>query len=379
MGYLPLAGVRVLDLTRLIPGALATRKLADLGADVVKIEEPATGDYLRAIPPFVGGRSLMYDLLNRSKRSVALDLHDAGDRGTFAQLVARADAVVEVSRPGRFAAAGVDLAELARRRPDLVVCSLTGFGQDGPLAGLPAHGMNIDALAGCLGVDEGEPPSFGPGVFTSLGAELGGLNAALAVTAALFGARATGRGATIDASCWDACVEANRIGLVHYLVTGRELRVQDATGPLYSLYRTADGRVVLFAAVERRFWENFVAGVGRPDLASRWSEAAGGAVDFGLDASLGKELADLFAAHSAEMWMDRFLEWDVPGSVVRTVPDLAADAHLAARGLVDGTADGHVTVADPFRWGDGTRPGAGGRSAPELGADTETVLAEWLG
>ena len=376
--YRPLEGVRVLDLSRLIPGALATRKLADLGAEVVKIEEPGRGDYLRTIAPLVDGESVMHRLLNRGKKSVTVDYRTTAGRETIERLAAVAEVVVEVSRPGRLAEFGLDLMQLRERRPEVVVCSITGFGQTGPLADLPSHGMNIDALAGVLTPEREGRPRMAAGIYNSLGTELGGLNAAIAVMAALLRARATGEGAWIDVSCWDAAVEYGRYRLAYLDATGEEMSDVRELGPLYDLYETADGGLVFLGAIERKFWDNFCRGLGRPDLTARWS--SDGDVHFTEDGDLRGELEAVFLTAAAEEWADRFLSWDVPGSRVLTAAEVLASPHLAARGLVWRDGSAIPQIADPVRWIEtGTRPGDGATPSPPLGADTDDVLQRWLG
>lgn len=376
-GFTPLEGLRVLDMSRLIPGGLATRRLADLGADVVKVEEPGRGDYLRTIPPLVGGTGIMHLMLNRGKRSIALDIHDPAGRAVFDRLAGVADVIVEVSRPGRYREIGIDFEALRRARPELVVCSVTGFGQDGPNALAPSHGMNMDALAGCVRVERRDGRVRLAEGQLSLAAELGGVNAALAVVAAVLRARLTGQGAWLDASCWDAAVEANRLSLGHLAATGEPLFDIADLGALYDVYETSDGRVILFAAIEHKFWKAFCSGIDRPDLAERW---AGADVSFGSgDVVLSDELAAIFATATADEWIDRLAEWDVPGSEVLDHSGVLGHPHLAGRGLVEPTATGEApNLTSPIRaLGEG-RAGVGLPSAPDLDADHAAVLASWL-
>ena len=180
-----LEGVRVLDFSRLY--TLATCKLADMGADVIKIEEPPAGDYMRLIPPFVepAGIGLHYLMLNRNKRSFGIRFTGSESQPILTDLIASADVVVESSLPGSMARFGLDYGSVAKIRPDIVYCSITGFGQDGPYAQLPSHGLNLDAAAGLVTLQRGQTGrpeiAFGLGI----GVELGGLHAALAIVAAL--------------------------------------------------------------------------------------------------------------------------------------------------------------------------------------------------
>ncbi|GHF36135.1 crotonobetainyl-CoA:carnitine CoA-transferase CaiB-like acyl-CoA transferase [Amycolatopsis bartoniae] len=380
--YLPLAGVRVLDLAKLIPGDLATRVLADLGAEVVKVEMPGSGDYLRRIPPMDGDQSFHHLTLNRGKRSVALDLRRTEDRETFFRLADKADAIVEVSQPGRFLEMGVDFAEMRRRRPELVICSISGFGQTGPLATLPSHGYSMDALAGTAIVrrDPDRTHFADGGPVSSISGEGGANAAATATIAALFAARTTGRGAWIDISCWDAAAEMSRAAIAYRAARNAPRPNEMGEWSLYAIYRSSDDRDVVLCAIEQKFFEQFCRGLGREDLLERWSAAGGNAVDYG-DLTLRDELDKIFRSATADEWLQRFIDWDVPGGIVQTPDDLAGAAHTEARGLIERNWRGTVpNVLSPIRWMDsGTRPGQSARPCSEVGADTAAVLDDWLG
>jgi alpha-methylacyl-CoA racemase len=372
MGYRPLDGVRVLDISRLYPGALATKRLADMGADVVKVEEPGRGDYIRTIPPLVDGKGVLHVLLDPGKRSIALDLKKPEGLDTFLSLVAVTDIVVESARPGRYLEMGIDFRELRRRRPELVVCSVSGFGQTGPLAPLASHGMNMDALSGTLILADWKGRKRFISLGFSIGVEVGALNAAFAIAAAVYGAKTRGQGVWIDASCWDGALEAQRMPIGAHVAIGEPLGPKEPR-PLYDLYETSDGKLMLFCAIERKFWESFCRGVGRPDLIGRWE---GADVDFG-DASLRSDLEEIFVQRSAAQWEKHFFDWDIPGSVVLPIGEVLAHPHAAARGLVRG--DGGPLVASPLRWHDlGVRPGDDAPPPPELGEHTDEVLHQWL-
>lgn len=368
----PLEGVRVLDLSRLYPGALTTMKLADLGAEVVKVEKPGKGDYIRNIPPMLGDESVLHLVCDRGKKSIELDLRDDAGQETFQRLAAAADAVIETSRPGGALRIGLDFRALRASHPHLVLCSLTGFGQTGPLAPLASHGMNMDVLAGAAQLEDldGRPALTNQGF--SVGVELGAANAALAIVSCIFEARAVGEGAWVDISCWDAAVEASRLPLGNLLAGGTRKRM----GPLYDVYECRDGELVLFCAIERKFWEAFCREVDREDLMSVWS---GTDVDFG-DASLRSELEGIFATRTADHWFERFREWDLPGSRIMTdLHQVIALDHFRDREM--GSFDpetGVPKVSSPIRWMDGgARAGDDAGRAPDLGDHTDEVLHAW--
>src|SRR5947209_4684935 len=208
---MPLRGVKVLDLGILVPAALTSGKLAALGADVVKVEQPPIGDRIRLVPPFADdGKSPQHMAQNWGKRSIGVDAKTAEGLRTLLSLIAVADVVVENQLAGFWAQCGVDFARLREERPQLIICSITGFGQTGPWSRLPAHGLNMDALGDTLNVDWKEGQPHLGWAFTSWGNEMGATSAAMAVCAALVSVRAGGPGEWIDASCWDALVESHR-------------------------------------------------------------------------------------------------------------------------------------------------------------------------
>ncbi|MBX3509711.1 MAG: CoA transferase [Hyphomonadaceae bacterium] len=378
--YLPLEGFKILDLARMIPGDLATRRLADLGADVVKVEEPGAGDYIRLIPPILNGAPLMHWALNRNKQSIAIDWRTPEGLTLVRELAEVADAIVEVSIPGRYQAAGLDFAAMRRKRPELVICSITGFGQTGPYAPLPSHGMSMDAQAGAVVVGEKDGrPVLDYSLGSSLGSELGAANAALAIVAALLSARTTGKGAWIDASCWDAAVEMQRFALTRAALGEPERREDPHDWVTYAPYRCRDGHLIMFCAQEQKFWRRFCEGVQRPDLITRW-DGKGAAVDNRPgDETLRAELTAIFASEDAQTWLERFIAWQIPGSRIMTPATLLESDAIRARGLVENTAP-LPNVLDPIRWVDSdARPGAGAAPAPQVDQHRAEVMSRWLG
>jgi alpha-methylacyl-CoA racemase len=379
--YRPLAGMRILDLARLIPGDLATRKLAELGADVVKFEALPHGDYLRANPPFHEGRSVKHLLLNRGKRSVAGDVRTPEGRALFDRPVTQADALVEVSVPGAWKRAGLDLGELRQRHPRLVICSITAFGLEGSLARLPAHGMSMDALAGVAPVvtDSAGRPQFGYLAITSFANESAAASAALAVTAAVMHARTTGEGQWIDISCWDSAADLSRMEIA-YLSAGVDQRADEVPDtPLYAIYETADGQQMVLCAIEAHFWKRFCDGVNRPDLIEEWQPEPGSVAAWGTPRAR-TELETLFKTADGRQWLQRLVDWQVPGGLVVQPRDLPSLDHARSRELYwTDPSDGVTYTRSPIRWADGPRPGQDDRPAPELGADSDAVLHEWCG
>ncbi len=382
MTYAPLEGVRVLELARLLPGAMVTRKFADLGAEVVKVEEPGRGDYLRWFPPMVDGASVLFNTVNRGKKSIELDMKTPAGVEQFLALADVADVIVEGSRPGAFAKRGLHWPDVRQRNPRLVICSVSGFGQSGPLSTLPSHGYVMDSLAGCmtLGPDaDGHLRSVGAVSWT---VELGTASAAFTTLAAVVHAKNTGEGAWIDASLWDASVEAQRS--VFAPILAGEDPYGTISGPLGSAYTASDGKPVMLVAIEQVFWANFCRGVGREDLIEGWGGAGTdeqGIVALGEE-RLREEIASIIATAPAAVWTDRFVEWSVAGAMVVDPSELADLPHFAARGLVRKDLDPNrrmPIVGDPMLFLDPEfRPGIGSTPPPALGADTDEVLATWL-
>ncbi|HEX9181019.1 MAG TPA: CaiB/BaiF CoA-transferase family protein, partial [Burkholderiales bacterium] len=266
----PLAGIRILDLTRLLPGPMCTLHLADMGAEVIKIEDPRAGDYGRSLGPVKRQSAGLFLAVNRNKRGLRLDLKQAAGREVFLRLARNADAVVEGFRPGVMQRLGIGYPELKQLNPRLVFCSITGYGQDGPWSRRAGHDLNYCALAGVadqVGVAGGEPaiPNFLLGDLLG-----GGLTAAMGILAALVEAGRSGEGRHVDVAMADA-VLAHTIMPLAARIAGQPVppRGEDLFSgreACYTLYRTADRRHMAVAALERKFWDELCDALGRPDL-----------------------------------------------------------------------------------------------------------------
>lgn len=375
---LPLEGVRVLDVSRLIPGAIVTRWLADLGAEVLKVEEQGRGDYLRWMPPYIDGVGLVQELCGRGKSSLELDFRSDEGRSRLRELAKAADVVVDGSRPGATNRIGLDLCELRRSRPEVVVCSVTGFGVTGPLASVPSHGMTIDTLAGVVDAQKGADRWTLNGSVT-IGVEFGALNAVIGIMASIMNVRRGGAGAWLDISLWDAAVEANRINVALALSGSEDRLVMGDQGPLYSVYECSDHRLVILGVLEEKFWLRFCMAVGRQDLTSRWGSR--GEIGFGDDESLRVELANIFITRSSAEWVDLFAEEDIPGNLVLTVDDVVAHPHFVDRGLAAPQSGTRIpNIMNPIRWVEsGGRLGADRLPAPGLGERGAALARLWCG
>jgi crotonobetainyl-CoA:carnitine CoA-transferase CaiB-like acyl-CoA transferase len=323
----PLTGVRVLDLTRLLPGAYATLLLANLGADVIKVEDPRGGDGMRSLPTL--GRRSYFALLNRNKRSMTLDLRSPDAAAVVDALCARADVVVDSFRPSTAKRLGVDAAGLHARHPHLVCASISGFGQTGPYAERAAHDINYQALAGLL-----RPPQLPGPLIGDIGAAT---QAAINILAALVQRGPTGVGAVIDVSIHDAA-----LAWAMFPDTG------ELTNACYNVYETADGRWLALGALEPKFWTGFCERIERPDLIPL-QHAHGDERD-----RVVREVRAVMRGRPIDEWVARFAGDDVCLTPVYLPEEVAADPHVAAR------TEARLNTA----------------SAPELGADTDTVLEE---
>ncbi|CCF96193.1 CoA transferase [Ralstonia solanacearum] len=356
----PLTGVRVLDLTRLLPGPAATRHLADLGAEVIKIEDPGPGDYardmLRTPADRAAGRpSLFFRALNRGKAELRLDLKRAEDREALIGHARHADVLIESFRPGVMARLGIGWETLRAANPALVMCSISGYGQDGPLAQAAGHDINYIGYAGMLDQlagDNGTP--IVPNV--QIGDLLGGaLTAAVGILAALVDARATGRGRHIDVSMTDAVFAHNLMAFFAVGAHGRASRagtdLLNGGVPCYGVYRTADGRFMAVGALELKFWQALCDVIGRPEWKGRhWS--CGQPVGGDEARALRDALAALFRSATQAEWIARFAGTDCCVTPVLRMEEALQHPLFAERNSVVKENGEPVQLALPLRFHD---------------------------
>ena len=327
-----LEGITVLDFTRLLPGPFCTQLLCNLGAEVIKIEDPKLGDYMRSVPPIVHDVSYPFLMVNRGKRSLSVDLKTPEGQEIVHKLARGSDVVVEQFRPGVMGRLRVAYDDLAMMNPRLVYCSFSGYGQTGPYKDLPGHDINFQALAGILGVTTGredKAPAI-PGV--PIADLASGFNAALAILAALRVRDRTGRGEFIDVSIYDTAVALMVLGLARFLATGEEPVAGETllTGsfPFYSLYETKDGRWLSVATVEPKFWSRMCELIGAPDLAEK--QFKDGAERF----QVAQALADKFRGRTLAEWEAMLAKENLPITGVKRVSEVVRDPHVKARGLL---------------------------------------------
>ena len=372
----PLDGVRILDLTRLLPGGYATLLLADLGADVLKIEEPGKGDYIRWTPPIVGEFSASHIALNRNKRSMTLNLKTGDGRGIFTDMAANADVVIESFRPGVMDRLGVGYDALKERNPALVYCAISGYGQTGPRSLVAGHDVNYIGYAGVLGIngEEGRRPVI-PGVQVGDLAG-GGMAAAISILAALFKKNATGQGDFCDISMADGALSWLTIHAGSFAATGedpqRELMHLSGRYPCYRVYPAADGYLSV-GALEPQFWSALCEAIERPDL-------AGDAFAMGDRRNeVVAELETLFATKTRAEWMDAFDGRDVCVGPVNSFSETFEDEQFAARDMI---FEAEIPGAGPWKHiGNPLKMSSAETSGmrlppPKMGEHTTEVLSE---
>jgi crotonobetainyl-CoA:carnitine CoA-transferase CaiB-like acyl-CoA transferase len=341
-----LDGVRVLDLTRLLPGPFASLVLADLGARVDKVEDPGGGDYLRALPPAgPGGTSAAFAALNRGKRSLVLDLKKPAGRAALLRLLPRYDVLFEQFRPGVLARLGLGPEVLRDAAPGLIMCSLTGYGQTGPLARRAGHDLNYLARAGLLGL-MGPPGEAPPVPGWQLADVAGGLWSVIGILAALRRREQTGEGAALDVAMVDgvlgfAATAVAAAGLGEAAERGGEV----LTGGIapYNTYLSQDGHVMTLAALEPKFWASFCEGAGLPcDLTALMPGPH--------QPALKAAVADVFRSKTRAEWEAFAAARDCCVEPALSPGELLRDEHLRARGLFYGPdGDAGAAAAGQFR------------------------------
>jgi len=370
----PLAGVRVVDLSRVLAGPYATMTLADLGADVVKIEHPAGGDETRAWgPPFAGGESAYFLSVNRSKRSVALDLKDPEGRELALELCARAEVVIENFRPGSAARLGLDYEAVRQRRPDVVYCTISGFGLREP-TDRAGYDFTVQAESGLMAITgelDGEPMKFGVAIVDILT----GLNAVTAILAALHRRDLTGEGDLVEVSLLDSAFAALVNVGANALLTGEEPQRYGNAHPSivpYQPFRAVDGWIAV-AAANDGLYARLCTAIERPDLAADERYATNEARVLNRERLIA-ELEAVFVGRSADEWERLLLAAGVPAGKIRGVGEALRTGQARTRRVDHPTGGTVELVGPPFELksanlGAWTPP-------PLLGQHTAEVLRE---
>jgi alpha-methylacyl-CoA racemase len=329
-----LDGIRVLDLTRLLPGPYATQLLADLGADVIKVEDTGGGDYARHMPPMTDeGRGRIFTAVNRGKRSVTIDLKTDDGQDAFDRLIDEADVVFESFRPGVTERLSIDYDSIRERNPSIVYCSLSGYGQTGPLSERAGHDLNYVGRAGLLDMTrEGETskPQV-PGY--PIADMAGGLFAAFTIVGALCSRElGDGTGEYIDVAMADVALSFSQ-ALFPAAAAGENPRPGETplTGgyPWYDVYETSDGKHVTLAALEPKFWQTFCESVGREDLVSEHMNT-----DPATMQALREELEAVFEERTREEWVEALGDKDATVDGVYTLKEAIEAAQFNERGVI---------------------------------------------
>ncbi|MEQ1788527.1 MAG: CoA transferase [Acidimicrobiales bacterium] len=387
-----MSSVRIVECSMLGPGAITTT-LADLGADVIKVEPPS-GDYIRQMTwPIVEGTSLMHLHISRGKRSITIDLRTEEGRAVFLELVAGADAVIEAMRPGGLDKRGVGYEACRAVNPRIVFCTISGYGMTGPYKDMPSHGIAYDVWAGLVAPEITDDGFCAIPEHPSVGIHAGPLFGALGVLAGITRARATGEPCRLEIAQSDAAAAMDWLRSETYKayerpeseVTGNKADDYERRAPgtagmrdgvRYQFYETADGHI-LFMASEREFWENFCRAVERPDLfeqhpGSQYADHARG------NDELRTELATIFRSRTTAAWIELGNQANTPIAPVNTPKTLADDPQFQDRlPWIPQERVGHAQVPSPIKVVDEDHPLP--TKAPTAGEHTDTILRDVLG
>lgn len=369
-----LSDIRVLDVTQVISGSFASMMLADMGADVVKVERPGTGDFGRSNPPFVDDRSAYFMSMNRNKKSVTLDFSSEDGQQAFLRLAEKADVIIENLKPGTLTKFGLDYETVRERNEGIIYCSVSGFGQTGPYADLPALDIIVQAFSGNMsmtGPKDGQPYRSG----IPVGDIAGSMYASQSVLAALHARDRSGEGQYIDVSMAEGLISWLTVRAGYTFATGepypRTGNQMDEVVP-YGLYETADSYVAI-AAVQDHHWDRLCDAIERPELATdeRFVDMASRREN--RDA-VDEVLIEAFAEGTAEEWFDR-LAGDVPVAPVNDTRSVFEDEHVKERDLVEERTVGgreHPFINLPVKFSDATTDIY--RDPPTVGEHTREEL-----
>jgi alpha-methylacyl-CoA racemase len=372
----PLQGVKILDFSRLLPGPLATMFLADMGADVIKIEDPDNPDYVRDFEPRVNGMSLFYLSLNRNKRSMAVNYLSHEGKQLIYDLVKSADVLVEQYRPGVMKEMGFGFEELSRINPKLIYVSVTGYGQHSSKAMDAGHDLNYIAIAGALGITGSESGDITIPGFQLADIAGGSYMTINAVTAALYQREKTGKGEWVDVAMTDAAVPLNALQFAYHQGTklnpGRGKFELSGGLANYNVYKCADGKHVALGSLEPKFWNKFCASVGKSDWSERFLQQGDALV------TLKQEVKTLFLTKTRAEWIEFLKAEDICFTGINELDELEQDAYLNERGMFlnnEHAAVGHYkTINQPLKFL--ANNFENNWSAPDLGVDSASILKE---
>jgi crotonobetainyl-CoA:carnitine CoA-transferase CaiB-like acyl-CoA transferase len=371
-----LSGVKVLDLSRLLPGPYCTLMMADYGAEVIKIEEPGTGDYIRWRKPGIEGIGARHLTINRNKKSIELNLKTEEGKEIFKKMAANADVILESFRPGVMDRLGLGYEEISKINEGIVYCSLTGYGQTGPYRNLPGHDINYIGYSGILGlIGEKSGKPVVPGVQV---ADIGGgaLMALAGINMALFHKERTGKGQYIDVSMMDGTVTWLYAAISDYFASGkvpkRGSNRLDGFYACYYVYETKDGKYLSVGANELKFWKRICELIGKPE----WIELHEAPEE--IQDKLKKDLSDLFKEKDQKEWLDLLAFEDTCVGPVNDIDQIFSDPQIIERELfteMNHPVAGKIKqIGFPIKFSE--TPGQIKTHAPILGEHTEEILNE---
>ncbi|MEW6202425.1 MAG: CaiB/BaiF CoA-transferase family protein [bacterium] len=372
----PLEGLRILDLSRLLPGPFCTLLLADLGAEVVKVEDPVQGDYMRWLPPYQGKEGAAFLSLNRNKKSIKLNLKSEKGKDIFLKLVEKYDVVLESFRPGVMEKLGLGYDVASARNQRIIYCSISGYGQDGVYRDKPGHDLNYIGYAGVLGLTgqvDGAPVI--PGVQI---ADIGGgaLMAAVGILAAAAARERTGRGQWVDVAMLDGTIawvaHLAAVFFAGHPPPTRGTHLLNGASPSYSVFETKDGRYITLANIEPKFWEELCRLLNREDLKNRL-------FDEGEDkGKLFAVMKEIFRTKTLDEWLKFFEGKDVCVGPAYDLNEVFVDPHILSREMlveVEHPSLGAIRqVGIPLKFS--RTPGEIRTPPPGFGEHTEEILKE---
>ena len=370
---LPLQGVRVLDLSRLLPGPYCSQMLADFGADVVKLEDVERGDYLRDFPPCGERWSVLYDSVNRNKRSITIDLKQEAGKAVFRDLVRHYDVLIEGFRPGVMDKLGLGYESLREINPRLIYCAITGYGQDGPYKFQGGHDINYLSFAGITGLfgEQDGNPAMGDIQIADIGG--GALMAVIGILLALQARSVTGRGQFCDISMLDGVVSWLPFILAKFGAGEKPVRGTGLLGGSYACYQvypTADGRYLSLGALEEKFWVGFCRLIGREEYIDRQ-------MDLAAQPEMIRSLQEMFRQQNQIDWLDFFAGQDLCLSPVNELAQVLEDPQIRHRRMIVPMAEETSTLlltGIPIKLSD--TPGQIQTGSPAQGEHTRQILAE---
>ncbi|HBV87482.1 MAG TPA: CoA transferase [Desulfosporosinus sp.] len=373
--YQLLKGVRILDLTRLLPGGYASQLLADLGAEVLKVEDPWQGDYLRWMKPYLPGtqESALFWSLNRNKKSLRLNLKSAEGREVFFRLLTKFDIVLEGFRPGVMESLGLSYKELQKANPAVILCSISGYGQDGPYSRRSGHDINYMALSGALDLTG---PAKGAPLPTAVQvADIGGgaLMAATGILSAYISRQETGRGQYIDISMLDGVISWQTMLYAQQAVSNSPLKrgqgMLNGGEVCYGVYETEDNRFMSLGALEPKFWKAFCEAIGHSDLIDK---------QFAQDSRVLKQVEKVFKTRTQEEWTKFFIDKDVCCEPILELSEVREHPQVRARDLftplTHPSGETIKVVGNPLKFTEEEE--IPNQNPPNLGEQTREVLKE---